>query len=269
MKVMIVDISKCNGCHNCQVACKDEHVDNDWSPYAKPQPDTGHFWLRLKETVHGQVPKVKIEYTAKPCMHCGDAPCMKVAKDGAVYRREDGLVVIDPEKARGQRQIMDVCPYGAVYWNEQLDIPQKCTGCAHLVDEGREPRCVDACPTGALLFGEESELKDLIAQAEVMQEVYGTKPRVYYLNAPKLFVAGEVYDPAADECLSDVEVTLTDEQSGQIYVQKTDRFGDYWFKKLTAGTYSLTAAKQGYKAFESNGINVTKSLKIEDIALIK
>lgn len=41
MKAILVDISKCNGCFNCQIACKDEHVDNDWSPYAKPQPDLG------------------------------------------------------------------------------------------------------------------------------------------------------------------------------------------------------------------------------------
>ncbi|MFH0915517.1 MAG: oxidoreductase, partial [bacterium] len=43
-KVMVIDLSICNGCHNCQVACKDEHVGNDWSPIARPQPDTGQFW---------------------------------------------------------------------------------------------------------------------------------------------------------------------------------------------------------------------------------
>lgn len=269
MKVFIVDVAKCNGCHNCQISCKDEHVDNDWSPIAKPQPDTGHFWMKLNQTVHGQVPKVNIEYVARPCMHCAEAPCMQVAENGAVYRRNDGLVIIDPEKAIGQRNIMDVCPYGAVYWNDELDLPQKCTGCAHLVDEGREPRCVDSCPTGALLFGEESEFKDIIAQAEIMKPEYGTKPSVYYLNAPKLFVAGEIYDPAIDECLKDVEVTLTNEENGQVYVQKTDRFGDYWFKKLTAGSYSLKVAKAGYKPYEKKGINVTKSLKVEDIAMAK
>lgn len=269
VKVFLFDTAKCNGCHNCQISCKDEHVDNDWSPYAKPQPDTGHFWMKVKETVHGQVPKVKIEYTAIPCMHCAEASCMKVAKDGAVYRRNDGLVIIDPEKAKGQRQIMEVCPYGAIYWNDKLDIPQKCTGCAHLLDEGKVPRCVDACPTGALLFGEEDEFKDLIAQAEVIKPEYGLKPRVYYLNSPKLFVAGEVYDPQLDECLEDVEMTLTNEESGQVYVVKSDKFGDYWFRKLTAGRYSLKAAKAGYQPFEKSCINLTKSLRIEDIALTK
>ncbi len=48
-KVMIIDITKCNGCYNCQIACKDEHVGNDWTPIAKPQPDTGQFWTHVEE----------------------------------------------------------------------------------------------------------------------------------------------------------------------------------------------------------------------------
>ena len=46
-KVMIIDIAICNGCHNCQIACKDEHCANDWTPIAKPQPDTGQFWNKV------------------------------------------------------------------------------------------------------------------------------------------------------------------------------------------------------------------------------
>ena len=45
-KVMVIDLSICNGCHNCQIACKDEHVANDWTPIAKPQPDTGQSGTR-------------------------------------------------------------------------------------------------------------------------------------------------------------------------------------------------------------------------------
>ncbi|MBS4897360.1 MAG: oxidoreductase, partial [Gordonibacter pamelaeae] len=61
-KVFVFDAAKCNGCRNCQIACKDEHVDNDWSPIARPQPDTGHFWCRIEERVRGQVPKVRVSY---------------------------------------------------------------------------------------------------------------------------------------------------------------------------------------------------------------
>ena len=51
MKVFVIDVGICNGCYSCQIACKDEHVGNDWTPYAKPQPDTGQFWLK-HERVH-------------------------------------------------------------------------------------------------------------------------------------------------------------------------------------------------------------------------
>jgi tetrathionate reductase subunit B len=117
------------------------------------------------------------------------------------------------------------------------------------------------------LFTDESEFADLLARAEVLKPEFGLQPRVYYLNVPKLFVAGEIYDPDLDECLADVEVTLTDEQSGKVRIERTDEFGDYWFKKLAAGSYTLKVVKEGYKPFEKNGINLGKSLKMKDIVL--
>src|SRR4030065_1078324 len=95
MKIMIVDVTRCSGCFNCQIACKDEHVDNDWSPIARPQPDTGHFWMHLSEIERGAYPNVKIAYIPRPCMHCDNPGCMKQAVDEAVYRRRGGIVIID------------------------------------------------------------------------------------------------------------------------------------------------------------------------------
>ena len=135
MKVFVFDSTKCNGCYGCQLACKDEHWNNEWPPYALPQPDTGHFWCRMTQTDHGQVSKVRVEYTPLFCNHCDHAPCIEAAPD-AVYKRDDGLVIVDPVKAKGNRGLVDACPYGAIYYNEGLDLPQKCTGCAHLVDAG-------------------------------------------------------------------------------------------------------------------------------------
>ena len=62
MKVFALDLSICNGCYCCQIACKDEHVGNDWTPYARPQPDTGQFWLKVQENIRGTVPKVRVSY---------------------------------------------------------------------------------------------------------------------------------------------------------------------------------------------------------------
>ena len=193
-KVFVIDLSVCNGCYCCQFVCKDEHSGNDWTPIAKPQPEIGQFWLKLDEKVRGTVPKVKVAYRPHLCMHCDDAPCMNACKiGGAIYKRDDGLVIVNPEKCTGCRSCVDACPYGAIYFNEDLNIAQKCTGCAHLLDNGwSEPRCADACPTLALRFMDEDDAKDLIAGAEVWQpELKDTvKPRVYYLNVPKRFIAG-------------------------------------------------------------------------------
>lgn len=268
MKVFVIDIARCNGCHNCQIACKDEHCDNVWLPYAEQQPETGQFWMQVKETVHGDTPKVKLEYTPLVCNHCAAPACLEAAENGAVYQRGDGLVVIDPVKAKGQRQIVDACPYGKIYWNDDLGLPQKCTGCAHLVDDGQPPRCADACPTDALRFGDESEFASEIAQAEVLLPEAGTKPHVYYLNRPKLFVAGTLYDPVPDECIEGACVKLADAQ-GEVREATTDVFGDFWFKELEPGVYDLEVCAEGFAPYLQKGIEVAKSLNLGDIALAK
>ena len=204
-KVMIIDLAICNGCHNCQIACKDEHVANDWSPIAKPQPDTGQFWNKVINMERGTVPKVQVTYHHTICQHCEDAPCIDACTPDAIYRREDGIVIIDPEKCRGNQLCMEACPYeNVIYFNDDLNIAQKCTFCAHLIDRGwTETRCSDACPTGAFTFGDEDDpdIKEKIAQAELLKPELPTRPRVYYLNLPKKWIAGAVYDSEADECL--------------------------------------------------------------------
>lgn len=248
MKVFIVDLSRCNGCYCCQIACKDEHVGNDWTPYAKPQPDTGQFWLGLKETVHGHVPHVKVSYVPQMCHHCDEAPCITGCKAEAIYKRPDGLVIIDPEKCIGCKLCVDTCPHHAIFLNEQLNLAQKCTGCSHLLDNDPEewtvPRCVDQCPTEALLFGEEEEFADFIAQAEPYKPHLGTKSRVHYRGLPRKFVAGTVYDPIKKEVISGAICTLEDSASGEAFTATTNTFGDFWLRGLKDDrTYTLTIVK--------------------------
>ena len=246
-KVFVIDISKCNGCHCCQIVCKDEHVANDWTPIARPQPETGQFWIRLTQRVRGTVPKVKVAYRPHLCMHCDQAPCMSVCPvEGAVYKREDGLVIIDPLRCTGCRNCVDACPYGAIFFNDGLNIAQKCTGCAHLLDGGwTEPRCVDACPTLALRFLDEAEARSIVAQAETWKpELRETvQPRVYYLNLPRKFIAGTVYDPLAEEVVVGARCTLTDVLSGEMRACETDSYGDFWFEGLQDGEFALTIEK--------------------------
>ncbi len=270
MKAFIIDVGICNGCYCCQIACKDEHVGNDWTPIAKPQPDTGQFWLKQNEFVRGTVPKVKMYYRPQLCMHCDDAPCIKACAVEAIYKRDDGLVIINPEKCTGTKNCVDACPYGVIYFNEDLNIAQKCTGCAHLIDNGwKEPRCVDACPTGALKFGEESEFKALIAKAEVMKPESGAKPRVYYLNIPKKFIAGTVYDPKAKEVVIGATCTLSGPKAGKKATATTDGFGDFWFEGLADGKYSLKIEAKGFAAKSFDNISTEKDVNLGDIPLSK
>ncbi len=251
MKVFVVDLSVCNGCYCCQIACKDEHVGNDWTPYAKPQPDTGQFWMGLTEKVHGNVPHVKVSYTPFFCHHCDDAPCIEQCKAEAIHKREDGLVIIDPEKCIGCKLCADTCPHDAIFFNEQLNLAQKCTGCSHLLDNDPEewtvPRCVDQCPTEALRFGEEEDFADFIAEADSYRPEIKTKSRVYYKGLPKKFIAGTLYEPTAEEVIIGASCTLKDTESGETYTETTNNFGDFWLKGLADDrTFTLTIEKDGH-----------------------
>ncbi len=273
-KVLIINYDLCNGCYNCQVACKDEHVGNDWSPIAKPQPDTGHFWHKIRDNVRGQVPKVMVTYEHMTCQHCDEAPCIDACTQKAIYKRDDGIVIIDPDKCRGHQLCVEACPYeNVIYYNQDLNISQKCTMCAHLLDDGwSEPRCVDACPTGAMVFGDEDDpkIKELLAKAEPLKPELSVKPRVFYIGLPKRFIAGAVYDKEADECTENVTVTAVNTETGETLTAQTDSYGDFWFKGLAQGKYTLTFAKDGYLSQKAGPIDVTeKDINIGDVALWK
>jgi Fe-S-cluster-containing dehydrogenase component len=274
MKTLLIDVRRCIGCYNCQIACKDEHVGNNWLPYAKAQEE-GQFWMKVSYRESGKLPKVRSRWIPSLCMHCDDAPCAKVCPHNAIKIRNDGIVLIDPEVCQGEQKCREACPYDAIYFNDELKISQKCTFCAHLLDQGwKEPRCVTACPTDALCFGEEEELKDLIARAELLPSHKGEKGeapqvRVFYLNLPKLFIAGEVYDPVTDECLEGVIVTLSNMAKGETYQAKTDNYGDFWLEPISTGEYSLLAEKEGYYPKEIRSIQVDRDLNLGEIKLYK
>ena len=273
-KVMIIDLALCNGCHNCQVACKDEHCANDWSPIARPQPDTGQFWNKVIHLERGTYPKVQVTYHHSICQHCEDAPCLEACPSGAIYRRPDGIVIIDPTTCSGNKMCMAACPYeNVIYFNDHLNMAQKCTFCAHLLDAGwTETRCSDVCPTGAFAFGDEDDpvIKEKLAAAGPLVPEFPTRPRVYYLNLPKKWIAGAIYDSEADRCTEDAKVTATNLQTGQTAAAVTDHYGDFWLRDLLDGTYNLLIEKDGYLTQKLGPIDVTdKDRNLGDIVLSK
>jgi Fe-S-cluster-containing dehydrogenase component len=250
--LLVIDVAKCENCNNCFLSCKDEHVDNDWPGIAAPQPGQEPSWIAIQGKERGQYPLIDVAYLPTPCMHCDDAPCLKAARNGAIVKRPDGIVLIDPVKAKGQQQLVRACPYGAIRWNEALALPQKCTFCAHLLDGGwTKTRCVQACPTGALSLRhiEDIEAKSIIAEErlEVYEPGRGTVPRVYYKNLHRFtrcFIGGSVAtrpDGGLEECAAGAKVTLLDASGAAVGECTTDAFGDFKFDALeeNSGRYVL------------------------------
>lgn len=265
-KVFAVDVAKCNGCHNCQLACKEEHAGNDWAPYARSQPETGHFWLKLKENVCGSIPKVKIYYMPTLCNHCEKPACQAACPARAFERRDDGLLLLMPGKCTGCGACAEACPYEAIYHNEELGIYQKCTGCAHLLDNGYgQPRCVETCPTEALFFGEEEELEDFIFGADVRNPETGIGPRVYYRNIPGQFIAGTVYDPVEKEVVIGAQCRAT--VGGKTYHTVTDDYGDFWLADLPVGKFKVVIGAEGYEYKIFDNLSTKSSVNLGDIPL--
>lgn len=254
---MLINIDKCNGCYSCFLACRDEYEGNDYPPFSVAQPTDGKSWMKIIEIEGGVTPKVKVDYIPVPCLQCLDAPCVNKSPNGAVYRRPDGIVIIDPEKAKDQREIVSYCPHRLIYWNEEKDIPQKCTFCAHLLEKGwKEPRCIEACPSRALVFGDlddpNSEISKLAmsSKTEELNPAFNLKPNVRYIDLPKRFIAGEVvHRDNQSECAPGIKVILTD---GKESLEcKTDSFGDFEFDGLeTSKKYTIRVEQKGYETSE-------------------
>ena len=166
----------------------------------------------------GSGPVMDVAYLPVMCQHCDDAPCIAAAKNGAVTKRPDGIVHIDPVKAKGQKAIADACPYGAVRWNEELQLPQHWFFDAHLLDRGwAEPRCVTVCATGALksvkVTDEEmAAIKSREGLSELQPES-ATKPRVHYKNLDRYtheFVGGTIIKTVngVTDCVANARIKL-------------------------------------------------------------
>lgn len=261
MKAIVVDLARCNGCFNCQIACKDEHCGNDWSPIAKPQPQSGSFWCRVDQKERGKVPVVKVAYT--PRFFDYDDELLSSAPE-CTYQREDGIVILDPTAAEGRRDLAEA--YEGIYWNDEIKTPQKCTMCAHLLDGGWEvPRCVDACGTGALRFGNVEDFGNELDSAFR----FNKGSRFYYLNMPKRWIAGAVVDKPANEVVIGAKVTVLSKKGEQIAVIETDDFGDFMYDQLNETDYLVRIEADGFETVELQADCTEKDVVFGDIFITR
>ena len=262
---MIIDVEKCHNSNNCFLSVADEYMGNEHPGYSTAMPKHGHHWINILRNERGQAPMVDVSYLPTMCNHCDDAPCMKVAKNDAITKRSDGIMIIDPEKAKGQKQIVDACPYNAVWWNDEKEVPQAWIFDAHLIDQGwKEPRPVQACPTGALksLLIEDDEMVKKADEEglEVLKPELGTKPRVYYKNLSlynKCFLGGTVISKIKDveECIENAFIVITKE-GNKITETWSDAFGDFKIDGLEpeSGNYDIEVS---HPDFASKAVTAT------------
>jgi Fe-S-cluster-containing dehydrogenase component len=241
---LVVKVGQCENCQNCVIAARDEHVGNDFPGYAAPASTNAESVVRILRRIQGDAHMVETTYLPVMCNHCDDAPCMRVGGD-AIRKRADGIVIIDPEKARGRKDIVKSCPYNAIVWNEELQLPQTWIFDAHLLDQGwPRPRCQQSCPTDVF----ETVKLDDAAMAEkarreglkVLRPNLGTKPRVWYSDMERwetCFIGGSVSAQMGEvvECLTDAVVAL---YVGNQKIGETvsDGFGDFRFGGLAKGS---------------------------------
>ena len=252
---LVVDLAKCVGCFNCMVACKDEHVGNDWPPYTQSQQKHGEKWINPSKHERGTAPFTEVCHVPKLCQHCSDAPCEKAYPD-IVRRRPDGIVLLDIEKSKSNKAIVEACPFGMISWNEELDTAQKCTMCAHLLDAGwNEPRCVQACPLRALSIVrcEDSKFDELV-NAQLLKPLYhgNHAPRVLYRNLYKYttcFISGSFayMENGIEKAATNVTVRL--KLGGEVLKEiQTDFFGEFKIDRIpkNSGTFEIEGLMEGY-----------------------
>nr|P80564.2 RecName: Full=Pyrogallol hydroxytransferase small subunit; AltName: Full=Transhydroxylase subunit beta [Pelobacter acidigallici]4V4C_B Chain B, Pyrogallol hydroxytransferase small subunit [Pelobacter acidigallici]4V4C_D Chain D, Pyrogallol hydroxytransferase small subunit [Pelobacter acidigallici]4V4C_F Chain F, Pyrogallol hydroxytransferase small subunit [Pelobacter acidigallici]4V4C_H Chain H, Pyrogallol hydroxytransferase small subunit [Pelobacter acidigallici]4V4C_J Chain J, Pyrogallol  len=268
---MVIDVAKCQDCNNCFMGCMDEHELNEWPGYTASM-QRGHRWMNIERRERGTYPRNDINYRPTPCMHCENAPC--VAKgNGAVYQREDGIVLIDPEKAKGKKELLDTCPYGVMYWNEEENVAQKCTMCAHLLDDEswapKMPRCAHNC--GSFVYEFLKTTPEAMAKKveeeglEVIKPELGTKPRVYYKNLyrfEKNYVTAGIL--VQGDCFEGAKVVL---KSGgkEVASAETNFFGEFKFDALDNGEYTVEIDADG-KSYSDTVVIDDKSV---DLGFIK
>jgi anaerobic dimethyl sulfoxide reductase subunit B (iron-sulfur subunit) len=148
---------QCINCKACQSACDDKNDLPAGTIWRHVWQYSGGGWVEQDNVL---VPNLVYSYSVSTaCMHCLKPICLDVCPTEAIYKRDDGIVLIDDQRCIGCRYCQWACPYAAPAFREDLGVMTKCTFCEDLLAQGENPACVDACVMRCLDYGELEELR--------------------------------------------------------------------------------------------------------------
>ena len=191
---IILDLNRCTGCMTCVVACKEENLTRPAVWWNKV--------LEVEDELSGS-----ITYFRYACMHCDNSPCVQACQESAIYKRSDGIVLVDYEKCKGHRECVEACPYGVIHINPDQDYFQEdeptfkeiqdsfrihppgkasmCTLCVHRIEQGKEPACVAGCPSKVMTFVDldnpDKSARTKLSISEPLLASEATNPKVTYI----------------------------------------------------------------------------------------
>ncbi len=221
----VIDNRKCIGCHACTVACKSEH---------DVPIGVNRTWVKQVET--GTFPDTNRLFSVMRCNHCTNAPCVEICPTEALFIRDDGIVDFNNDRCIGCKSCMQACPYDAIYVDPETHTAATCNYCAHRVDVGLEPACVNVCPEHAIISGDlddpASEIALLIATQPVNARKVekGTQPNLFYIDG----------DPAS------LEPTATARSDQYVSSSQSEGVGHYarFAEKVLEGKSLVEMAKE-------------------------
>ncbi|MBI5665054.1 MAG: molybdopterin-dependent oxidoreductase, partial [Nitrospirae bacterium] len=165
-----------DSCFACQVSCKAEY-----------EIPVGTFRCKVETYRSGSYPDLHKFFLPRLCNHCAAAPCMDACEEKALFRNQDGVVLLDDSKCTACQKCYEKCPYNAIDIRQDNGAAEKCDFCyGRRIVKGLLPVCVQNCMGKAMLFGDINDKKSDISLAlenknvKALNPELGTHPLVFY-----------------------------------------------------------------------------------------